>query len=364
MLTRIRMVIARQRFRAVRETLYRAIARDLESADSKTRPTDGQRFAEWEKRAAERGELVAHAHAAVRRRLQADGKSLSDALEPLVPIEEVIMIDGGLAAGKLAQALHSVIAAKEATEKMNSIVQSAMTQPAVSGISIVGLSLLYGLMIWPPLMDAFPARYWDGWALPLVRAQIWFANHAWLTLMPLALTWLYWWTLPRWTGRIRVLVDRLPPWNAIRDRNAANLLSVLASLIQSGATIEAALARIQSRSTPYMQWHIAAMRRRLVLYGDDFLKVLDTGLLSRAILDQIADAASSRSFDKALEHMGSSALSDVIKIVKRTAWWANGVLVALAGSVFLYITAVQLIAVDQAGTRYSDSFMSGKHLTK
>ncbi|MGT2457766.1 type II secretion system F family protein [Cupriavidus basilensis] len=364
MLNWIRMKWARSQFNAVREDLYQAMIRDLDDAGTRVVVTDSARFGAWEARAAERGELVALAHGGVRRRLEFEGRPLSDALQPLVPVEEVLMIDGGLAAGRLSEALKSVIGAKQANEAINSMLREAMAQPAVGAGSIFGLSLLYGMMVWPPLVDAFPTKYWDAWALPLVQSQIWFAEYWPLAFVPMALVWLYWKTLPTWTGVTRKAFDRLPPWNTVRDRNAASLLTVLASLIHSGATVDAAFERIQSRSTPYMQWHIAAMRRRLVASGDDVVKALDTGLFSRAILDQIADAASSRAFDETLKHMGTVALADVVKSVKRTAAWANGLLIGIVGAVFLYMTAVQVIAVDDAGSRYTDSFNAGNFTSK
>lgn len=356
MLNWTRMMVARHQFNQIRETLYTAMIRDLDEKDSHVSATDSARFGAWEARAAERGELVAMAHGGVRRRLESEGKTLADALEPLVPVEEVLMIDGGLASGKLSDALKSVIDAKHATQDMRSTVQAALLQPAIGALSIFGLSLLYGIMVWPSLLDAFPEKYWAGWALPLMRVQVWYASNWLLTLMPLALVWIYWKTLPRWTGASRKFFDRIPPWSTARDQNAASLLTVLASLINSGATVDAALERIHQRATPYMQWHIAAMRRRLVIFGADVVTAIDTGLFSRELLDQIADASSSRSFSETLQHMGSVALVDVVASVKRSAAWANAILVCVVGAVFLYMTAVQVLAVDEAGTKYTDSF--------
>jgi len=352
MLTWLKAKLARKQFNDRRESLYTSMIRDLDDGGALSVALDAARFGAWEKRAAERGELIALAHAGVRRRLESDGMALADALQPLIPATEVLMIDGGVSSNRLSLALKNVIDAKQANDSMNDAIRTAMMQPFIGAISIFGLSLMYGSLIWPGLIDAFPQKYWAGWALALVKAQMWYAKYWILTAIPVVLMAAYWMTLDTWTGSTRRLVDRIPPWSNFRDKNAAGLLTVMASLIQSGSTVDSAFERIAGRATPYMQWHIDMMRRRLVANGEDVIGALDTGLFSRAILDQISDAMRTRTFADALQHMGTAALSDVVRSVKRSAIVSSAILSLLVGAVFLYVTAVQLIAVDDASNRY------------
>jgi len=352
MLTWLKVRLARMQFNGQREALYTSMIRDLDDGGSLSVALDAARFGAWEKRAAERGELIALAHGGVRRRLESDGMPLADALQPLIPATEVLMIDGGVSSNRLSLALKNVLDAKRASDSMQDAMRTAMMQPFIGAVSIFGLSLMYGLIIWPGLIAAFPAKYWPGWALPLIQIQMWYAKFWFLTAIPVVLVALYWMTLDTWTGRARQMVDRVPPWSNIRDHNAAGLLTVLASLIQSGATVDGALERISSRATPYLRWHIDMMRRRLVSHGDDVIGALDTGLFSRSILDQISDAKRTRSFADALQHMGTASLDDVVLSVKRNAIVSSTILSLLVGAVFLYVTAVQLIAVDDASNRY------------
>ncbi|MEI2416106.1 hypothetical protein V8Z80_07960 [Orrella sp. JC864] len=89
-------------------------------------------------------------------------------------------------------------------------------------------------------------------------------------------------SLPRYTGRLRPWLDRLPPWSVYRDFQALRFLALLALLLRrQGHRVMAlgeALARIAGGSAPWMAWQAQRMGERMD-EGERGAGVFDTGLL-------------------------------------------------------------------------------------
>lgn len=361
----LKLRIIKWQFQRRRDRVYEGIENNLNSVGTKRQELTADLFRRWASREAARGKWVAHVYRSICRRLE-EGKSLSAALGPFIPVEEMLTIEAGergaTADGKskLARAVESARLQKQANDAMKKAVQGAMFEPMTQILIFGAMSIIYGIWIWPEMLQQFPAEYWPSWSLPILYVQIWTANNwAFIALLS-GLIWLYYWSLPNWTGRGRMMLDKLPPFSVYRDRMASAMLGVLGGLLHGGLTLEEALLRIEARSTPYLRWHVRRMLRALPASGGEPMKALSTGLFSQPVLDQIEDASSSREFDETLVHMGREALGSVIETIRRSAVAAGFTIVALIAFLFLYQTAVQVFGIQDATDAFIKATTAGR----
>jgi len=126
---------------------------------------------------------------------------------------------------------------------------------------MIGLSLLIivavGVYMVPPLLEFAGNTTWTGSAASLVAISG-FAR-------------VYWWTLPlglgaialtiyisfaNLTGKVRVVLDKYPPWSLYRMFTGVSWLMSLAALVESGTPIAKALQSLKANSSPYLNERI------------------------------------------------------------------------------------------------------------
>ena len=199
--------------------------------------------------------------------------------------------------------------------------------------------------------------FWPEWALPLIRFEVFFAAHWQLSALIILVVAIYWWSIPRWTGRVRSAFDKIPPWSTYRDRQAASFLGTLGGLLNAGMELDAALVRIERGADPWLKWHVKQIRKRLLRAGHNPISSLNTGLFATSLMDMIEDAARTRSCDSTLTHLGTSALPIIVSKVKKMAAITGTLLSIFTGLLFMYQVAVQQSATNTATSNFSTTQM-------
>ena len=138
--------------------------------------------------------------------------------------------------------------------------------------------------------------------------------------------------LPRWTGRWRLRADKLPLYSLYRDFQAGLLLSSLAMLLQTSATLRGSLEDMAARSNPVMRWHLARVLRSLDVEPNATLRAFGRGLLSPHLLARAATLQrTAGQFSDVLVQLGTSEGSRVLARVKRAAGAMNIALISVLG---------------------------------
>lgn len=353
------MWLASWSFRRQRLDMYETLVEALNEKSSNAKVTLRARFQRWEERDRKRNDLRAHVYAHIERKLGQGGANLGDAIKPFIPPDEHLILATADRSGDLLQAVQLVIRNIVATNTMNSAVRGAMAQPMLGVVSMLLMSIWYGISMWPEFIRAIPRKFWPAWTLPCIDAQVWLANHWWALAGLAVVAVAYYATLDTWTGRVRTWFDRIPPWSIYRGRQASNLLCVLSALVACGMTVREALVLVQGYSTPYMRWHLARIIHRYDASGQDSLASLRTGLFSREILDRIEDAAANRTFDATLRHVGEVALNVIVRLVNLQANAANVSFLLVIGIGFVYLATVSVVGVQDATDAYMKSIGGG-----
>jgi type II secretory pathway component PulF len=354
MLPQINIYLAKHAFMSERGEIYELLEANFAETGSRKVSTIRELFSSWATRESSRSNNIHLAHRIIVKRLD-NGMAFSQAIAPFIPQEEALILEAAEASGDLVQGLQSVNAQRSATAEINMVVLAAMSEPAMGVAAICITAWFCGSSLWPELMKVVTEKYWADWTLPLIHFEIALAQHWQVSGTIFVFIFLYIWSIPRWTGRVRSMFDKVPPWSIYRDRQAANFLGVLGGLLAAGMELDAAMARIQKCASPWLNWHIHTMRRKLAVVGANPLTAMNTGLFSYKILDLIEDAARNKSFDSALAHLGSDALPMIVRRVKTMAMVTGTLCSVLTGMVFMYQVAVQQAGLTDATNRFMQS---------
>ena len=345
-------VFLRRTFMSSRLMVYEALHDMLTNNAGTKAPTFAARFDEWAKRARARDQAIWRPYAEIQRRL-ASGRGLARSMAPFIPADEVMILDAGEASGQLVPTFKAIIKGVEVSQDIEQATRAAYREPFIGLLSFIALSVFSGFAVWPAMIESLPERYWDGWALALIYAQIYMFDYTWVLLLMVGFYIGYRYSLGNWAGRGRGLAEKLLPFYAsYRDKQAASLLMVLAGLLRAGKTLDQALVHISRQGTPYVRWHTKNMQRRLQLFAGDPAKMLATGIFSDEILDRIANAGAARQLAESIQVIGTTSIDGVGKSVKKAAVIGASVLFMFIGLLMTYYTAVQVIGSQMASDRF------------
>lgn len=345
-------LLTRKAFMDVRMAVYENLHDQMTDISSRRKETFAQAFQRWAERDKRRGELQWKAYAAISKRLEA-GEGLALALRPFIPYEEAMMVRAGEDAGRLADVFKAIITQGDVIKQTRRAMVGALAEPAMMLAGFFLMSLFFGWMLWPMFDRQIPSEMWDTWTIPLRAGQVFYAgNWWWITPAILGMVALVYWSRPRWTGRARMFVDNLPPFSIYRDLTAIQCLIVLSALIRAGLTLEASLQKMSVGATPYLKWHLAGMRKRDKSHNGNIVKTFSTGLFSTYIVDRIADAAQGRDLDGVMAHVAQGSLKNISNALASRAKVINATAIALVSLLYIYMTAVQVIGIQNATARF------------
>lgn len=200
----------------------------------------------------------------VARRMR-DGATLAGALTTWIPQDEVSVISSGELSGDLARSLNLVIEAKRRIERVNSALKTSMVTPAIYAVAVYGMLWGIGQYVTPGLQQALPIEKAKGLVYGLYVAGD-FANSWWAVLPPIALALSIAWvvrSLPRWTGKKRVAIERLFPYSFYRDIQGYTWLMSFSALLRAGMADVEILKRQIAQSSPWLKERLHAIWWRM-----------------------------------------------------------------------------------------------------
>ncbi len=181
------------------------------------------------------------------------GLSFSDATKSWVPTNETMLLTLG-DVSKLSVALENITRIIEGTQKIKSAMLSAVTYPVFLLGLTFGIIIMVGLYLVPPLAEAAGNNIvWRGSAASLVWVAE-FSKTYWIPFLIgfIGLISIVWGSLGSWTGGLRVMFDKLPPWNMYKIQISVGWLMSLSSMVASGASLPLAMKMLADNSNAYL----------------------------------------------------------------------------------------------------------------
>lgn len=280
-----------------------------------------------------------------------------------MPIEDRMMLAAVDVSTDKARTLEDVAAAIRQQQEANKILLKALLVPLILVPGILVFAYVMAAVVIPTITKVAPPTIWTPY-LSFVRGVseliAGYGAYGMAALAAGVVAFLS--ALPRWTGPWRAKLDRVSPKMATglfpvapfllpmalyRDFVAGQVLTTLAVLLNSGATLTDAMKTIARNSTPYARWHMQRMLGHLHQHATDYVPAFGKGLLSTRLLAMLASRLrNARKFDEVLVDIGTQGNAVIRGEVQRTAVVINAMLI-MAGALFIiFLYSGQVLIAD------------------
>lgn len=192
------------------------------------------------------------------------GESLADALDGWVSPAERLLISSGEESGRLIDSLRHIGTMSLRGSEMRDAILRACLYPIFLLIGIVVLFWIMDFVLVQRIavLGLAPAiAALSGFAAACAAVKAATLPSAAGVLASLAL---FHYALPNWTGRTRILADRIIPFSIYRMWNGAGFLVSLAALLRSGMALSRALFIIEQNATPWLRQRVFSARGQVL----------------------------------------------------------------------------------------------------
>lgn len=187
------------------------------------------------------------------------GMKFSAAIEGWVPDSERMLLAAGEESGRLDHSLRSAVTMLQAGSAIRSAVIGGLAYPVALILLGFGVMYLFGFKIIPSFDQVVGSGKWHGIAAAMVSVSGLIKDWLWLVgiIVPVLVA-AFFWSLKRWNGRYRVILDRYPPYNIYRIVQGSTWLIAFSSMNEAGVKIERALEQMSVSSPPWLKTRILA----------------------------------------------------------------------------------------------------------
>lgn len=244
----------------IRQSLYRHIAVQVANSVPIERALETFRARLQRRKKTSSDKIVA----SVIRKMK-DGSTMSEALSLYLPTDETTIISSGELSGNLPRALTLLVESKRRVERVKKAFKSSMISPLVYLVVMYIVLYILGSQVIPGLQVVFPADKATGLISILYSAGNW-ANSYWSLLPPVlallaAIAINH--SLPRWTGKYRIIAEEYFPYSFYRDIQGYTWLMSFTSLLRAGMSDTKILLFQTSLATPWLRERVKTFWSRM-----------------------------------------------------------------------------------------------------
>lgn len=181
----------------------------------------------------------------------------------------------------------------------------------------------------------------------------WMADFVQTGLLPLigfliAMAVLLFWSMPRWTGKVRVRLDKMPPYSIYRLMTGSSFLLSMAAMIGAGIHVPEGVRIMLRNSNPWLRERLS---RVLFFIRDgydlgDSLYRINMDFPDYEIVNDLRAYSKMKGFNEMLLQIGKQAIDDTVGKIAAQAAVMRNVGIVFIGLVFMWI-AVGLFSVQQ-----------------
>lgn len=302
-------------------------------------------------RAAKRGETETMTIILADIRLALDrGEGLSQALKPWADPLECMVIAAGEKSGNLGLALKQAADSLGGVKEMRKAVLSALAYPTLLLVATIGVLYYIGSTFIPEMISIANPDQFTGTAASLYwfsgfvqSIWFWIAISAVIGIIVAIIM-----SLPHAFGqdRIRVRLDKIPPWSIYRLVVGSGFLVSLSSLLKAGIKLEDAIIQANKYASPYLSVRLIAIlneSRKGRMFGDA-LEATQYQFPDVEIIDDLITYSTLPNFDQILYSYGQDWTKDGIESVKEQAVILQGVaFLIMASAIGWLVTGIMQI---------------------
>lgn len=194
-----------------------------------------------------------------------NGSSFSTSLEGLISHAELAMISSGELTGNLPRSLDLILEQRARSERLKKTLIQGLSAPLFQLAVVCGILWFIASNVIPQLQGVVPIHKARGLVYFLFLLSS-FVNSLWALLIPITIggvIGLIAWSLPRWTGLVRISAERYFPYSYYRDLIGYHWLTVFTALLQAGIADVKILQMQSTNASPYLKERLALYYQRL-----------------------------------------------------------------------------------------------------
>lgn len=274
------------------------------------------------------------------------GGTLETTLAEWIPEQEAALISAGYQTGRIAESLRNAITLIEGKQRITTTVVGACIYPIMLLSVAVGMLNIIAQRLVPELSKISPAENWHGPVSFLATSAMIVSQHGITIAVVLAilLTAMFF-SLPYWTGRLRIYADYLPPWSVYRTLQGTVFLLNMASLLKANISTLNAIRLLNRFSSAWMKERLEATENQ-IQQGEHLgkaLKSTDLNFPSRECVTQLYVLTDSDGYEEIVERYAKRWLELTITGIEK---WAK-ILSTLAIFINIGFVLIILLAIQQ-----------------
>ncbi len=267
-----------------------------------------------------------------------NGLTFADALRGWAPGRERLMLSTG-DVSNLESALLNLIKVTEGSTKMIRPIVGAIAYPAF--LMMMSILILYAIGVYmvPPMQEAAPNVKWTGTARDLVDVSEWIQVY-WaiaFSILPVTMLVIYA-TIGIWTGKIRVIFDRCPPWSLYKIFTGISWLLAMAALIKGGTPVSSAMSTLRRDANKYLREKIDKALR-FINNGDNLGQALyktELEFPDKEIISDLAVYSELDNFEEAIDNLANDWLDESVYVIEQKAEILNMIALLSIGGIIAW----------------------------
>lgn len=255
----------------------------------------------------------------------ANGVLLGDALSEWIQPGERVLLISGEQSGNLEDTLDSAAVLAETAATIMMAIIGGLLYPAALFVAAVAFLVVFSLKIIPDIMRFVdPTNLGSAGRSMLSVAQFITQYGHFVLLGFIALLAVFFWGMPRYTGRFRPFLDQTV-YSVYRMTNGSGFLLSFAALQKAGVPTEKALILIDANGTIWLRDRISAILSglRAGLHIGEAMKKTEHGFPSKSIVNSMYIFGKYPGFSEALQSMADRWIKESENNVKKSMGFIN-----------------------------------------
>jgi type II secretory pathway component PulF len=267
-----------------------------------------------------------------------EGSPLADGMREWFSPNVTEIIRVGEAGGALAQTMKSAVTALSQRGVAVGAFVGALAYPLLVITMACSVIVYLNTSVFTQFRAIKPESEWPeaGQRLVLIAhvVQSWW----WLVILSVvAIGFILIRVMANYTGELRPLLDKYPPFSLYRTLVSARLLETLGLLVANGVVFKSALRVMQYQANPYVGSHLVMMEHLLSTGKSNIADVLSTGLVRDNDLMRLKVMAEVKGFEHGLVRMGIKGTEQATTTLKFISRILGGVMLAVGGMLIIFI---------------------------
>lgn len=278
------------------------------------------------------------------------GMSFSETTRGWLPDEETLLVTSGNISN-LVVALENTTRVVESAGRIRRAMRNAVAYPLFLLVLTLGIVVLVGIYLVPPLIEvAGDDIIWRGTARGLISlSDFMVANWYWFVIGFGLLIAVVGVSLENWSGRMRAVFDKIPPWNIYKIHISVGWLMSLSSMVAAGITMPEAMRMLADNSSKYLR-DILEETLHYIANGDNLgVALLKTGrgFPNNEIIGDLMIYADMTDFDENLTAIANDYLNESVRKMESISNVLNSIGILMVSAIIAWVVLGTFQMQDQ-----------------